>query len=82
MYRSQWHNHVVNKHRQNALSTFETFVKAASDEQTKNAVLIQATQCIFSQQPTGFVAHDSDGAPSPQILEIVRGVVADKGKTQ
>ena len=82
MYRSQWHNYVVNKHRQNALSTFETFVKAASDDQTKNAVLIQATQCIFSQQATGFVTHESDAAPSPQILEIVRGVVTTKGTNQ
>jgi hypothetical protein len=39
-YRAQWHNYVVNKHRQNALSTFETFVKAAGDDQTKNAVLL------------------------------------------
>jgi hypothetical protein len=82
MYRSQWHNHVINKHRQNALSTFETFVKAASDDQTKNAVLIQATHCIFSPQATGFVAHDSDATASPQILEIVRGVISEKGKTQ
>jgi len=82
MYRSQWHNHVVNKHRQNALSTFETFVKAASDDQTKNAVLIQATHCIFSQQATGFVAHDGDATASPQILEIVRGAIGEKGKTQ
>ncbi|HWP23738.1 MAG TPA: hypothetical protein VNM15_06080 [Candidatus Binatia bacterium] len=82
MYRSQWHNYVVNKHRQNALSTFETFVKAASDDQTKNAVLIQATHCIFSPQVTGFVAHDTEAASSPQILEIVRGVVTQKGTTQ
>jgi ABC-type multidrug transport system fused ATPase/permease subunit len=78
MYRSQWHNYVVNKHRQNALSTFETFVKASSDEQTKNAVLLQATQCIFSAQVTGFVAQESDPGPSPQILEIVRGAVGDR----
>jgi hypothetical protein len=81
MYRAQWHNHVVNKHRQNALSTFETFVKAASDDQTKNAVLIQATHCIFSPQVTGFVAHESDPTSSPQILEIVRGVVGERGRT-
>lgn len=78
VFRSQWHNYVVNKHRQNALSTFETFVKAANDDQTKNAVLIQATQSIFSPQNTGFVNQDSDGNPSPQILEIIRGVSSGK----
>lgn len=82
MYRSQWHNHVVNKHRQNALSTFETFVKAASDDQTKNAVLLQATHCIFAPQATGFVAHEGDSTANPQILEIVRSAIDEKAKTQ
>lgn len=54
IYRAQIHNFVVNQHRQNALSTFETFVKAASDPQTKDAVLIQATQSIFAPQSTSF----------------------------
>jgi hypothetical protein len=43
---------VVDQHRQNALSTFETFMKAASDEQMKNAVLLQATQAILTPQAT------------------------------
>jgi len=78
MYRAQWHNYVVNKHRQNALSTFETFVKAATDEQTKNAVLIHATQCIFSPQATGFASHEPEATPPAQILEIVKGTVRER----
>lgn len=79
-YRAQWHNYVVNKHRQNALSTFETFVKAAGDDQTKNAVLLQATQSIFLPQSSGFVAGESDGPHSPQILEIIRSVAGVPSK--
>lgn len=78
IYKAQWHNHVVNQHRQNALSTFETFVKAASDEQTKNAVLLQATQSIFSPQSTGFVTQDGDSTGTPQILEIVRSMASPR----
>lgn len=74
VYKSQWHNYIINKHRQNALSTFETFVKAASDEQTKNAVLLQATQSIFSPQNSGFVSHGKDAVTSPQILEVIKNV--------
>ena len=81
-YRAQWHNHVVNKHRQNALCTFETFVKAAGDDQTKNAVLLQATKSIFAPQASGFVATESDGGQSPQILEIIRGVMGTRGGGQ
>lgn len=78
LFKSHWHNYVVNKHRQNALSSFETFVKAAADDQTKNAVLVQATKSIFSQVHSGFVTGEPDGGPTPQILEIVRSVTGQK----
>ncbi len=75
MYRAESHNWVINQHRQNALSTFETFVKAASDDQTKSAVLLQATQSIFSHQPSGFSQHEQDAVQSPQVLEIIRNMM-------
>lgn len=79
-YRAHRHNYIVNKHRQNALSTFETFVKAATDEQTKNAVLLQATQSIFAPQVSGYLGKESEGQPSSQVLEIIRGAVSrEKG---
>jgi hypothetical protein len=81
IYRAHRHNYVVNKHRQNALSTFETFVKAANDEQTKSAVLLQTTNCIFSPQHTGYIAHEQESAGYPQILEIIRGMAGPQGKT-
>jgi hypothetical protein len=71
------HNHVVNKHRQNSLSTFETFVKAARDDpDTKNAVLLQATQSIFSAQPSGYVHKDSESESPNKFIEIMRSVSA------
>jgi len=72
------HNLVVNRHRQNALSTFETFAKAASDAQTKDAVLIQATQSIFCSQPSGFVKGDAETGGSNHVVEIVRGIAGGK----
>jgi len=80
MYRAEAHNFVVNQHRQNALATFETFVKAATDEQTKNAVLLQATRSIFSHQSSGFTYPDQEGPASPQILEIIRGILPGHGQ--
>jgi hypothetical protein len=80
IYKAHWHNYIVNKHRQNALSTFETFVKAASDDQTKNAVLLQATQSIFSQTHSGFSTTESDGGGPTQILELVRSVTGSTAK--
>ena len=77
-YASSKHNQVVNRHRQNALNSFETFAKGAQDKETKNAVLLQATQSIFSPQDTAFSKNDPPTAPGAQIIEIVRGISGSK----
>jgi hypothetical protein len=73
IYRAYKHNAVVNRHRANALATFEAFAKAASDMETKNAVLLQATQCIFAPQQTGYVSGEPE-TTMPPVLEIVRNL--------
>lgn len=71
-YSASRHNFVVNQHRQNALSSFETFVAGAGDQQTKDAVLIQATQSIFAPQDSGFVKGENVPQPGGQVIEILR----------
>ncbi|MFA5181472.1 MAG: hypothetical protein WC405_09155 [Syntrophales bacterium] len=74
-YTSHRHNYTINKHRQNSLSTFETFVKAAgNDPDTKNAVLLQATQSIFSAQSSGYVNKESEAESPNKFIEIIRSV--------
>lgn len=73
IYRSERHNAVINQHRHNALKSFETFVAASSDTATKNAVLLSATESIFSHQPSGF-SDKTQETGSPKILEIFRGL--------
>jgi hypothetical protein len=80
IYRSHSHNYVINKHRQNALSTFEAFAKSAADDQTKSAVLLQTTQCIFSPQHTGYISQESDSSSYSPIVEIIRGIAGSQGK--
>ncbi len=76
-YKAHKHNALLNKHRQNALTTFETFSRAAGpDEQTKNAVLLEATHTIFSNQPTGYITSDSDSESPNKIVEIIKGAVS------
>jgi hypothetical protein len=74
IYKTQKHLAVINEHRQNALLTFETFVSAASDEQTKNAVLLEATHCIFSQTQSGYLSKESDEPQPNRIIEILKGL--------
>lgn len=73
------HNEVVNKHRQNALSTFETFVKATDDPDTKNAVLLEATRCIFTPQTSGWLGKESEPSSS-RFVEVLRQIApTEKG---
>lgn len=72
-YKAHKHNSILNKHRQNALNTFETFSKAAgSDIQTKNAVLLEATHTIFSNQQTGYLNADGESDSPNRIIEIIK----------
>lgn len=79
-YRTHRHLNVVNSHRQNALTTFQTFVKAAGDEdkETKNAVLLEATRCIFSPIATGYLGGDQE-TPNSSIVEVLTRTVGGVG---
>lgn len=77
-YRAHRHNQIVNEHRQNALGTFETFVNASgNDETTKNAVLLKATEVIFSPVNSGYLGgKEGESAGSSKIVEVIRGVIS------
>lgn len=71
-YNAMRHNLIVNTHRANSMRTFQAFVEAAGgDPETKNAVLIQATQAIFSAQASGYSHKESNPEPQPKIIEII-----------
>jgi len=73
-YKAHRHLSVLNSHRQNALQTFESFVEGAGgDEQTKTAVLLEATHCIFSPANTGYLGAEEDN-PTSRIVEIFKTV--------
>lgn len=66
-YLAHRHNVVVNRHRQNALATYEALVKASA-EASRDIVLAKAADCIFSAQATGFGKGDStDGSFSVNV---------------
>ena len=71
-YRAQAHNYIINKNKQNALSTFETFVKATNNEEIRNAVLLQTTKAIFSNPKSGYLKEDGSDDEPTQIIEIVK----------
>ncbi|MFB3430913.1 MAG: hypothetical protein ABL309_08330 [Phycisphaerales bacterium] len=61
-YKSERHNQIVNKHRQNALSTFESFVSSTDNDAIKESILLAASNTAFHAVYTGFEdAPVSDG---------------------
>ncbi|MDA3960668.1 MAG: hypothetical protein PF961_07745 [Planctomycetota bacterium] len=68
-FMSHKHNAVVNKHRQNALSTYQTLVEAANESANRDIVLTHAANCIFTAQSTGYAsAKQTDCGPSAQTF--------------
>ena len=66
------HNAIVNKHRQDALMTYTALVEASGDEGVKDAVLLQAANCIFSPQSTGYTANqNNDAINQKSMVEIL-----------
>jgi hypothetical protein len=67
------HQSAVNSHRANALKTFQAFVKAASDDPTRNAVLLETTRSIFAIAPSGYLESTDSAADSgTKVLEIIK----------
>jgi hypothetical protein len=63
------HNAVVNRHRQNALQTFEALVNAAGPEK-RDIVLTHAAACIFGPQETGYTKV----SPQTNVTGLVESI--------
>ena len=71
-YNNFKHNAVVNRHRQNALVTFQALVVASGEKGTGDIILANASACIFSPQETGFSqGGKSDSAGAKSVLELM-----------
>jgi hypothetical protein len=74
------HNAIVNRHRQNALLTFNALVDAAKAEDRKDIVLTYAAACIFSPQETGYTKAGSGQPELPaSIIQALPKAAAGGG---
>lgn len=71
-YLAQKHNAVINKHRQNALMTYEALVDAAKETSNREIILTHASACIFSPQPTGYTGgQTTEGPVAKSVVELL-----------
>ncbi len=72
-YAAEKHNFVINRHRHLALTTFEVFVGAAAgDQNTRDAVLLRATEAVFGPLSTGYGSAGDRSLGTSQLVEIVK----------
>ena len=71
-YVAHKHNAVVNKHRQNALMTYEAIVNAAKGTANTEVILSHASACMFAPQQTGYSgAASPDGPAAKSVVELL-----------
>lgn len=73
-YRAFKHLEVTNKHRANAIASFEQFVNATKNDQIKDAVLMETTRAIFQHTGSGFIPSEDSVTPATSVIEILKGI--------
>lgn len=75
-YAAQKHLEIVNRHRQNALETFDEFRDASKDNpETHDAVLLAATNAIFDANQSGYLSTKTKGTESVNPIQQVFGAM-------
>ena len=72
IYRALVHQAAVNRHRALSLKTFQAFVEATNDKYVKDAVLMAATNTVFSNVPTGLVEERNNQNSGVNFVEFGR----------
>lgn len=70
---SHRHNEIVNKHRQNALMTYQALVDAAGSSEASATVLSHAASAIYQLHETGYARSGGDrqGSTSSSVVELM-----------
>lgn len=77
MFRVEAHNEIANRHRADALNTFDKFYDRGDDDETKRAVLVQAITAAFAPLDTGI----AKSAPPPAPVSDLPKLIADAVKS-
>lgn len=80
LHNALMHQATVNRHRALSLQTFQAFSQAASDDATKDAVLMEATRAVFGSVPTGFLDGKASGGEGDlKIIEVAKSLGTKSG---
>lgn len=73
MYRSNSHLAVVNRHREDALKSFNAFREGTHSDDTKDKILLAAAHAAFGQTATGLIGEKADSGNTLEVFEGLFG---------
>lgn len=74
VYKALMHQASVNRHRALSLQTFQAFSRAAKDDATRDAVLLEATRAVFGAVATGLIGTEPSAGSGLHVVEIARRI--------
>ncbi|WP_147395196.1 hypothetical protein [Azospirillum cavernae] len=75
LYKAAKHQEATNRHRANALKTFQAFVQAAGTEPIREAILMETTRSIFAITPSGYLdSNDVSIEGGAKVVEVVKNI--------
>ncbi len=76
-YLAHKHNAVINRHRQNALMTYQALADAAKDMANREVILTHASACIFAPQSTGYSGGQGpEGPAAKSVVELLTNTMS------
>ncbi|MGJ3235169.1 hypothetical protein [Marivirga sp.] len=68
------HLFTINKHRQNALESYQLFIKSIDpdDRQVRHQLIIEVAKAIYEQNQTGYISDKSNSPSSNGIIELTK----------
>lgn len=75
------HNEVVNRHKQNALMTFNALVDAGGTTESQNTILNHAAASIYQPQDSGYSKRNSESA-NPTGMNALLGMILRPGHSE
>lgn len=77
IYKALKHQAAIYRFEALGLQTFRAFSAGASDTATKDAVLMETTRSIFSNQDSGYIDKGDSGDSDIKIVEVVKSVLPE-----
>ena len=73
-YNVNMHLYNMNKHRQNSLLSFDTFISNTHDSVTRNSLIGEIAKTIYSQGQTGYLPEDKKGLSLSKVIELFKAM--------